>query len=81
MIPTHNPLIGILLILYGVDVFPCILGKSDMGASFFRILALNACRDFNTLIAILSDEHAADLRLTARTRMLPDLAHNFTVDH
>jgi hypothetical protein len=36
-----------------------------MGACFFSILALNACRDFDTVIAILSDEHAADLGLTA----------------
>src|SRR5260370_2491734 len=77
VIPAYNALLWILLILYGINVFPGILGKGDVGAGLFGILALNARRDLDTLIAILSDEYAADLGLTAGTCMLPDLPHNF----
>ncbi len=52
------------LILYGVNVFPCILGEGDVGTGLFSILALNARRDLDKVIAILSDEHTADLGLT-----------------
>jgi hypothetical protein len=36
-----------------------------VGAGLFRVLALNACGDLDTLIVILSDEHTADLGLAA----------------
>ena len=81
VIPAHDSFLGILLVLHGINVFPGILGEGDVGARLFCILALNARRDLDTVIAILSDEHTADLRLAARTCMLPDLAHDFTIDH
>jgi hypothetical protein len=65
VIPADNPFLRILLILYGINVFPRILGEGDVGACLFSILALNTRRNLNTVIAILSNEHTADLGLTA----------------
>src|SRR5882762_5630157 len=80
VIPTHDSLSGIILIIYGINVLPGVLSKCNVGSGLLRILALNARRDLDAVIAILSDEHAADLGLAACPRMLPDLAHNFAVN-
>src|ERR1700678_457271 len=80
VVPADDSFLGILLILYGINVFPRILRESHMGAGLFGILALNARGDLNPVIAILSNEHTADLGLAAGTRMLPDQTHNFAID-
>ena len=68
VIPAHNPFLGILLILYRINVLPGILGEGDVGAGLFRILALDAGGNLDTVIAILSDEHTADFGFAAEER-------------
>ena len=81
MIPAHNPLRWILLILHRIDVLPGVLRESDVSAGLFGILPLDAGRDVDAVIAILADEHTADFGFAAGARMLPDLADHLAIDH
>src|SRR5580704_12283418 len=65
VVPAHNPFLWILLILDRVNVFPGVLGEGDVSAGLFSILPLDAGRDLDTPVAILADEHAANLGLIA----------------
>jgi hypothetical protein len=69
VIPADNAILGIFLILHRIDVLPGILGEGNVGASLFSVLALNAGRNLDAVIAILADEHAADFGFVACCRI------------
>ncbi len=65
VIPPHDSLVGILLVLYCINMFPGILGESYVSPSLIGVLALNAGGDLDAVISILTDEYTADLGLAA----------------
>ena len=80
VIPAHDALTGELLIFYGIDVLPGVLGKSNVGASLFGIFPLDTGADLNVLVFILSDQHPADLGGHGGAGVLPDVPHDLAID-
>src|SRR5262249_17731243 len=80
VIPAHDPLAGVLLVLHRVNVLPGILRERDVGSGLVGVLPFDAGRDLNAVILVLADQYSANLSCAGSTGMLPDLAHNFAVD-
>src|ERR1035438_1659056 len=80
VIPAYDPLVGKFVVLNFIDVLPRILRERDVSTRFFRLQSGNRRLDFDNAVAVLPDQHSADLGLGAGVRMLANLSCNFAVD-
>ncbi len=62
-------------------MLPGILRERHIRSRLCRIQSRDACPDIQAIAVFFSDQHAANFRLAVRTRVLPDLAKHFALNH
>src|SRR6266481_337056 len=80
VIPPHNPLLRIFLVLDLINMFPGILRERHIRPRLRRIQSRNTRGNTQAVAVFFSDQHSANFRLAVRTRVLPDLAEHFTLN-
>src|SRR5258708_26240352 len=80
VIPAHNPLLRIFLVLDLINVFPGVLRERHVRARLRRIQSRDTRRNTQAVAVFFSDQHSANFRLAVRTRVLPDLAKYFALN-
>src|SRR6201987_3699508 len=81
VIPAHNPFFGIFLVLDLVNMFPRVLREGHIPSRLRRIQPGNARANTQSVAVFFPDQHATNFRLAVRTRVLPDLAKHFALNH
>src|SRR5258708_14573728 len=80
VIPAHNPLVRIFLVLDLVNMRPGILRERHVSSRLSRVQSRNARGNTQSVAVFFSDQHSANFRLAVRTRVLPDLAQHFALN-
>jgi len=80
VVPADNPLIRVQVVFDAIDRLPRVLRKSHMRSGLGCVDALNGRGDIDSAILKLADQHAADLGLAVRARMLANIARHFAVN-
>src|SRR5258708_26988481 len=78
MIPARDRLVGILLVFALIDVFPGIVGESNVCAGLLRVQAANASLNLHAVAALAAHQNTTDFGLDAGASVPSYLANHIT---